>query len=475
MKKISRKVSSHDFCMVPPHPELRKKLVLEYKRLKKRDKNLTPVEFLISKGLYRRRILGLDDSWRPETMRAASNATENVTISTDVERINLPSFRPKGDVNVLFLLVDFSDKPHTETVEHYTELLFSENNTSYTDKSLKEYYREVSYGGVNIVGHVSDWYRMPQPYSYYTVDDGLGAYPRNAQRMVEDALDIAKQQGGVDWDKFDVNKDGMIEALSVVHAGRGAEQTGPGSGNIWSHKYITTKKVNLTNNTFASTYLTVPEDAKLGVIAHEMGHLLFGWPDLYDAQPRGTRVTEGLGDWCLMASGSWNNNGVTPSYPCGWCRHVQGWTNTVNITSKQKLDVKNIEENKEVYRVWTKGRASSEYFMMENRQKVGFDSKLPGTGIIIYHIDETMPNNWDEDHLAVGVMQADGRRDLQEGGFFRNQGDASDPYPGTTRNRKFGSNTKPNSKSYAGQNTGVTVVLSNKESSKAMKVLVAVG
>jgi immune inhibitor A len=266
----------------------------------------------------------------------------------------------------------------------------------------------------------------------------------------------------------------MIDALSVVHAGRGAEQTGPGSGNIWSHKYNITSRINLTSKTYALTYLTVPEDAKLGVIAHEMGHLLFTWPDLYDSQPRGTRVTEGLGDWCLMASGSWNNNGLTPAYPSAWCRYVQGWTETNFIEEMQKVTVRNIEENREIYRLWTKGQLGTEYFLMENRQKVGFDSHLPGDGIMIYHIDETMPNNWDEDHLAVGVMQADGRKDLQEGGFFRNQGDASDPYPGTTKNYRFGGNVKPGSLSYAGKKTGVNVRLLQKASSKAMQVLVRV-
>ena len=39
--------------------------------------------------------------------------------------------------------------------------------------------------------------------------------------------------------------------------------------------------------------------------AHELGHLLFGFPDLYD--PDGT--SEGIGDWCLMSGGSWNGGG----------------------------------------------------------------------------------------------------------------------------------------------------------------------
>jgi immune inhibitor A len=237
-----------------------------------------------------------------------------------------------------------------------------------------------------------------------------------------------------------------------------------------------TSRIQLTHNTFATSYLTVPEDSRLGVIAHEIGHLLFGWPDLYDAEPNGIRVTEGLGSWCLMAAGSWNNNGNTPGFPCAWCRHVQGWTNSINIQKQQDVVVSNAEENQDIYRLWTKGQNSQEFFMLENRQKVGFDKDLPGDGILIYQIDEVMPNNNNEDHLAVGLMQADGTRDLQQigGGFFRNQGDASDPYPGTTKNFTFGSNTKPNSKSFAGKNTGVHLRLLDKQSSKAMKLRMSV-
>jgi immune inhibitor A len=246
----------------------------------------------------------------------------------------LPRFKPRGNVNVLFLLVDFNDKPHNQTVDHFKKLLFSDGNSNFSQKSLKEYYREVSYGAVNVVGYVSDWIRMPRPYAYYVNgNDGMGPYPTNTQKLVEEAIEIAKQTGQIDWDIFDLNGDGKIEALSVVHAGRGAEQTGAGTGNIWSHKFQITRRMPVTNNTYAWTYLTVPEDARLGVIAHELGHLLFEWPDLYDAGPRNSTITQGVGDWCLMAGGSWNNGGNTPAYPSAWCRHGQGWSNTINKLS----------------------------------------------------------------------------------------------------------------------------------------------
>lgn len=456
-----------DFCKVPPDPKLRKKLLMEYKKQKKKNKSLSPLEFLIYEGYYRPTVPGLDDSARLDPERP---------IPKGVEAINLPSFKPRGDVNALFILADFSDKPHRVLKDTFQKILFSRNNTSYNNKSLTEYYEEVSGGRVNVIGDVVDWIRLPKTYSFYAGSrDGLGQYPTNAKRMVEDAVNAVKQQGGIDWDKYDVNGDGMIDALSVIHAGRGAEQTGHGKGDIWSHKWNITHKLAVTSNTHVSTYLTVPEDSRLGVIAHELGHLLFGWPDLYDSEPNGIRVTEGLGEWCLMAAGSWNNMGRTPAYPCGWCRHVQGWTSTINVEQEEELVINNIEENPEIYRLWTRGQASNEFFIMENRQKVGFDRSLPGDGIIIYQIDEKAPNNWNEDHLAVGILQADGRRDLSDiGGFFRNQGDAGDPYPGTAKNFKLGSNTKPNSRSFANKPTGVEVELVDIKSSKSMKVKVKV-
>jgi immune inhibitor A len=94
---------------------------------------------------------------------------------------------------------------------------------------------------------------------------------------------------------------------------------------------------------------------------------------------------------------------------------------------------------------------------------------------LIYHIDERMPNNWEEDHLVVGLMQADGRRDLQSvSPFFRNTGDAADPYPGTTSNRFFGANTKPNSRAYSGTKTGVSLRLLTTASSPIMEAEVRV-
>lgn len=55
----------------------------------------------------------------------------------------------------------------------------------------------------------------------------------------------------------------------------------------------------------------------------------------------------------------------------------------------------------------------------------------------------TGPNGWD--HYAVGVVQADGKFELERG---YNRGNPGDFFPGTTGNRSLTLTTTPNTSSY---------------------------
>jgi immune inhibitor A len=100
------------------------------------------------------------------------------------------------------------------------------------------------------------------------------------------------------------------------------------------------------------------------------------------------------------------------------------------------------------------GAAANEYFLLENRQRAGFDVSLPGAGLLIWHVDEGQTSNTDENHYKVALMQADGARDMEHN---RNRGDAGDPYPGDRNNRTFNSTSTPNSKSYSHADSHVAV------------------
>jgi len=111
-----------------------------------------------------------------------------------------------------------------------------------------------------------------------------------------------------------------------------------------------------------------------------------------------------------------------------------------------------VENNPVIYKLWTFGNGTTQYFLAENRQKTGFDVNLPNSGLLIYHVDELKTNNRDENHYLVDLEQADGRRDLNRGS---GRGDAGDPFPGSTGNINFDYSTNPNSKDYALLNTYV--------------------
>ena len=171
-------------------------------------------------------------------------------------------------------------------------------------------------------------------------------------------------------------------------------------------------------------YLTIPEDCKIGVCAHELGHLLFGWPDLYDTDGS----SEGVGNWCLMGGGSWNGNGDIPAHPSAWCKADQGWVSVVNRTTNGTVTIKDVKNDHKVYRLWKNGAAGKEYFLLENRQRTLYDRKLPGEGLLVYHVDEAIEGNEDENHPLVKLLEADGLNHLRDGA---NRGDAGDPYPGS--------------------------------------------
>jgi immune inhibitor A len=265
--------------------------------------------------------------------------------------------------------------------------------------------------------------------------------------MAADAALKADPQ--IDFTNYDNDHDGYVDAFVVVHAGTGAEETG-NPNDIWSHKWLLPKVYN-ADATKIYGYLTVPEDCKLGVCAHELGHLLFGFPDLYDTELPG----EGIGDWCLMSGGSWNNGGLTPAHPCAWCKMQQNWVTTANQTMNEKsVVIEDVKKSKKIFRLWKDGGPGTEYFLIENRQLANYDKYLPAPGLLIFHVDDAIEDNSNEAHYKVALMQADGKKQLEAGS---NRGDGGDPWPGSSKNKDFTNSSTPASTSYGGLDTLVQV------------------
>jgi len=345
----------------------------------------------------------------------------------------------RGPIRCLVVLVDFDDQPFKlpaeENKRHFEELFFGENGAQ---PSANDFYKTVSNDLISIVGQVAGPYRMPYKMeTYANTNNGRNPEP-NSQTMAQHAVealnrDLSTGRLGV----YDNNGDGVMDAFIVVHAGNGAESGG--AKNIWSVKSVLPNEYATRDGAKVYSFLTVGEDARLGVCVHEIGHLLFGWPDFYDYDNNPEKPEEqsaGLGDWCLMAGGSWNSTanapqGTLPCEPSAWCKMMQGWVQVVEVTAPlTTIKLLDVKQERAVFKINIDAE-KKEYFLIESRQQSGFDAGMPGSGLLIFHVDERVQGNNDNWHPQVMLVQADGKFELNRN--TRNQGDRGDPFPGEAK------------------------------------------
>jgi M6 family metalloprotease-like protein len=278
-------------------------------------------------------------------------------------------------------------------------------------------------------------------------------------------LVVLKKQG-YDFEgqkaKLDMNSDGIIDHVMIIHAG-GAQENGS-TNDIWSHMWKiingsddddhiagdTPDGEQASASLRAVNYTCFSNSSPLGIMCHEFGHDL-GLVDLYAVN----YSSNGVGDWAIMCTGCWdgpNYNGTSPSYFCAHSRYYLGWVNPIDISGDEgNFTLTPVEaSNDKIYRI---SLSDTEYFLVENREKMGSDSYLPGSGMLIWHIDENiLKDNWQSNtvntnpsHLGIGLVQADGKRELE---LRRDRGDDGDPFPGSSSNTSFSPSTNPSSASF---------------------------
>jgi len=443
-----------------------------YKRIRKTKKllqtGIDPEEFRSRGGLDLETFYALQQRWQDQELRMDKLKQE--IRSTYGTLKNLPSsvgpckkIDPViGTKNVLVLLTEFKDKNHTKEPEFFKDLLFSKGS----NRSMRDYYLEASWNQLDINGEVNDeWYTSSNNRSEYVDKYPVDGHNPKAQKLVEETILHSKNSGKFDFTTY--SKDGKIEILIVVYAGSGMD-TKLDIQYIRPHHDHLERPIEVQDGVWATEYCIIPElpSYDLGCYCHEVGHFL-GLPDLYKEG-----YSPVVGSWCLMGMGCSINDGRTPSHPSAWCKVHLGWAEPKSLNHEpQNYEIPAVIDDKNIYRLNIEGSGGREYFLLENRQQKGFDKNLPGSGLLIWHIDETAcivqdPND-DPQHFFLTLKQSDGKEDLQrdrtdlnwEGEIPKEvTGDLGDPFPGITANRTFDDESNPNSRSYKGYKSFVNVI-----------------
>ncbi|WP_170291962.1 M6 family metalloprotease domain-containing protein [Heliobacterium mobile] len=364
-----------------------------------------------------------------------------------------------GSPRVPVLLVDFPDYPQADKTGSRNDIakkMFGNGDPSlYPYDSLHNYYQRSSYNKLDLQGDVMQWYTAKHQRSYYEQFDSM-------EPLIEEIFDYYTSQG-IDFSKYDNDGDGVLDAFYV-------KWTGPDNG--WSGfwwPYMTNWRdasfeVNgkKLNTYVASWYSNLENDGSEQYVPltdiHETGHLM-GLPDYYDYDS--TKGPSGGVGGLDMMDYNWGDHNAFSKFVLGWLDPVVVPSGEQTIT----LRPTSLYPDAAVIMPGAKDEPfGGEFYMVQYRkQSTGNDTKslqkpdIPASGMLIWHVDtrldssgETIYDNSYTSHKLLRLMEADGLEEIEQDALA----DAGDFY---VTSEMFGPDTKPNSRSYTNQNTGVRV------------------
>ena len=339
--------------------------------------------------------------------------------------------------------------------------------------SMRDYFYDQSDGTFELDFDVVGPYQVSKNQSYYGGNNYQGD-DKHPGQMVCEACQMADDD--VNYADYDWDGDGYVDQVYVVYAGKGEADGGP-SYTIWPHEWTLSAALYYGDGSGVLTFDGVKVDtyacgpeldgysgniAGIGTMCHEFSHCL-GYPDYYDTDYSGG---QGMGYWDLMDSGAYNGNSYQPAGYTSYERWTAGWKTPIPLTTNTSVTaMQPISQGGDFYIIYNPGN-QNEYYLLENRQKVGWDASLPGKGLLILHVDydqsvwtANKPND-DPNHQRMTWIPADNQYQYtyyMGEKRYSFEGMAHDPFPYGSVNA-FNKSTTPAAKLY-NKNTDGTYYL----------------
>lgn len=346
--------------------------------------------------------------------------------------------------------------------------------------SVARYYREVSLGALTFTGVTTPWIRLPRSRASYVDGDAAGVWHRYGE-FARDLL--VRAEDIVDWRRYDNDgpdgvpnsgdDDGAVDIAVLLQPGseygcgpdslRGFRETGyrlsllPGwNGQPYVTSAIGASGAPIVIDDFvgASAVACQGEEitpTRVNIPIHEIGHVL-GLPDLYDYDGS----SFGVGGWDVM--GIWAAPPARPPHFGAWARERLGWATVRHVSTSGRIELNAVARGGDIVRINLNG--GREHVLLEYRAADGADASAPGTGLVVWHVDDAVleSRQWgvndDETHPAVRVVQADGRDDLAA---RANVGDLGDPFPGSSVVVTLSDSSNPGLRTSDGGSSGVRI------------------
>ena len=335
---------------------------------------------------------------RPQSMQLRRGAGEDRTPGGNFYH---------GERHQLTVMVAFNDRTfvgdEAATMELWNKIF---NTVGFVEEPFKgsvhDYFMDQSYGELNLVFDLvyvqvsGDAEKYASTYSH----------DEKSQYLVQDIMDILKRDSQIDWGKYDWNGDGYVNQLLIIYAGHGMNDSS-GSNLIWPHQWWISNRLKDMQQGVYCDPISVSYGGKdylvdcycalselknddsygtFGTICHEYTHC-FGFPDFYyhGGKP--------LDSWDLMDSGNYNGGGFQPAGYSAHERWLMGWLTPIELEETTSIvDMPALADEGRAYLI-RNDEYENEYYIVENRQPLGWDAGLPGSGIVIFHVDYD-PSLW---------------------------------------------------------------------------------
>ena len=322
----------------------------------------------------------------------------------------------KGSKKALVILAAFSDKSFSKgddaIVKFYDEVLnqegYSQNGAA---GSVHDYFNDMSRGEFDLTFDIVGPVKVSKSATYYGGPSPIMGGADHIGEFITEAIKKADEKCDIDWKKYDWDDDGEVEQVFVLYAGYGQATGGP-TGTIWPNAWTLDEALQNSDgnggfsidgvfiNQYACSnelYLdsgTVPMG--LGVFCHEFSHCM-GLPDMYDTNYGSTPT---MGDWDLLAGGSYNGPQGIGWCPAGWTSYERAYAGWLELTELKAGDIikgmTSLEDADGKAYVIYNDNHKDEYYLLENHKGMGWDRYTPENGLLIIHVDydkELFDNN----------------------------------------------------------------------------------